>query len=94
MSRRVADQPDLFAPAPNVEAGSWADTLDEPPDEAFLRRIRDELNGHLARARATTEGFPWRDLTETYLVELRVNSMSRWLPCSATINLRILRQSG
>ncbi len=41
--------------------------------------MRDELLGHLAKARAAST-LPWRNLTEDYLIEMRVYSMSRWLP--------------
>jgi hypothetical protein len=49
-------------------------------------QFRDELNGHLASA--ITIGFPWRDLTEIDLVELPVNSMSRWPPRAEAVVLR------
>lgn len=87
MSRRVADQPDLFAPAPKARTGSWVDDLEEHPGEEFIQRIRDELNGLFDLARASST-FPWRDLTQTYLVELRVNSMSHWLPRPEAVALR------
>jgi hypothetical protein len=88
MSRRVAHQPDLLDLIPRPKTDSLVDELDEHPGEEFIQRIRDELHGYLARARATTKGFPWRDLTETYVIELRVNSMSRWLPGTEAAELR------
>ena len=87
MPARVAAQPDLFDPAPGTDTGSWADDAEEPPEEAFLQRVRDDLEGLLAKARAAAR-FPWRDLTETYLVEMHVNAMSRWLPRPEAVALR------
>lgn len=87
MSRRFADQPDLFAAAPGSATGSWVDQLDEHPGEAFIQRIRDELNATLALARGAAT-FPWPDLTRTYVVEMRVNSVSNWLPRAEAVALR------
>ncbi len=87
MSARVAAQPDLFDAPPTATTGSWVDELDEHPGEEFIQRIRDDLHGLLAKARAAAS-FPWRDLTETYRIELHVNSMSNWLPRPEAVALR------
>jgi hypothetical protein len=96
MSRRFARQPDLF-PGPQTEifdglvpTGEFRhpiDQLDEHPGEAFIDRIRVELNGYLDLARVS-DRLPWRmrnndtkpDLTKAYTIHMRLNSMSRWLP--------------
>lgn len=96
MSRRVANQPDLFAP-PQLDRldGSGEgeafvhpiDMLDEHPGEAFIDMIRQELNGYFDLVRRS-EKLPWRkpksndvaDLTKAYSIHMRLNSMSRWLP--------------
>jgi len=88
MAARFADHPDLFAPAqPEGAAAPVPATMDEPPEEEFIERIRDELGGYLATARAAGT-LPWRDLTEDYLIEMRVYSMSRWLPDTEARALR------
>ena len=88
MAARFADHPDLFAPArPEGATASVAATVDELPEEEFIERIRDELGGYLATARAAST-LPWRDLTEDYLIEMRVYSMSRWLPDTEARALR------
>lgn len=96
MSRRVAHQPDLFAGpetdlfaglAPSTDFRHPIDQLDEHPGEAFIDRIRIELNGYLDLAKAS-DRLPWRkhnvedkpDLTKAYSIHMRLNSMSRWLP--------------
>jgi hypothetical protein len=63
------------------------DQLDEHPGEDFIQGIRDELRATLALARASAR-FPWKDLTQTYMVEMRVNSMSNWLPRDEAVALR------
>jgi hypothetical protein len=96
MSRRVANQPDLF-PGPQADLFDDAspsatfrhpiDQLDEHPGEAFIDRIRVELRGYLDVAKAA-DRLPWRthggadkpDLTKAYSIHMRLNSMSRWLP--------------
>lgn len=50
----------------------------EPPPTDFVARIRDELNGTLARVRAAA--LPWKDLTQATLAELRFDSIAGWLP--------------
>lgn len=87
MARRFAHQPGLFDSPPDSPTGSLVDQLDEHPGEEFIQGIRDELCGTLALARSAAT-FPWRDLTETYMVEMRVNSMSRWLPRQEAVALR------
>jgi hypothetical protein len=96
MSRRVANQPDLFlGPQADLFAGAEPsgafvhpiDLLDEHPGEPFINGIRMELNGYLDLARAS-DRLPWRkhkeagkpDLTKAYSIHMRLNSMSRWLP--------------
>ncbi|HVC59206.1 MAG TPA: hypothetical protein VND19_02435 [Acetobacteraceae bacterium] len=87
MARRVADQPDLFDSPRDSPTWSLVDELDEHPGEEFIQGIRDELCATLALARAAAT-FPWPDLTQTYMVEMRVNSMSRWLPRHEAVVLR------
>jgi hypothetical protein len=96
MSRRVAHQPDLFAGpetdpfynrASAAESRHLIEQLDEHPGEAFIDRIRIELNDYLELAKAS-DCLPWRkhngedkpDLTKAYSIHMRLNSMSRWLP--------------
>jgi len=87
MPRRFADQPDLFDTPPDSPTGSLVDQLDEDPGEEFIQGIRDELCSTLALARAAAT-FPWPDLTQTYMVEMRFNSMSNWLPRQEAVALR------
>jgi len=95
MSRRIADQPDLFGTArPDLFTaqgrpltGSLVDELEEHPGEAFIQQVRDELNASLELARRSAS-FPWRDLTQTYIAEMRLYSMSRWLPRPEAVALR------
>jgi hypothetical protein len=104
MSRRIANQPDLF---PGRQADLFTvspsptgfqhpiDQLDEHPGEAFIDRIRVELHGYLDLAR-TSDRLPWRklgaedkpDLTKAYTIHMRLNSMSRWLPRAEGISMR------
>jgi hypothetical protein len=96
MSRRVVNQPDLFpvpqadlfgGPGSAIDVRNPIDMLDEHPGEAFIDRIRMELNGYLSLAMAANR-LPWRksegldqpDLTKAYSIHMRLNSMSRWLP--------------
>ena len=87
MPRRFADQPGLFDSPSNSPTGSLVDQLDEHPGEEFIQGIRDELHATLALARAAAM-FPWPDLTRTYMVEMRFNSMSNWLPRQEAVGLR------
>jgi len=87
MPRRFADQPDLFDSPQRSPTWSLVDELDEHPGEDFIQGIRDELCGTLALARASAT-FPWPDLTQTYMVEMRFNSMSNWLPRQEAVVLR------
>ncbi len=66
---------------------SLADQLDEHPGDDFIQGIRAELRATLALARAAAT-FPWPDLTKTYMVEMRLNSMSNWLPRHEAVVLR------
>jgi hypothetical protein len=104
MSRRVANQPDLF-PGPQTDlfadlTPSTAfvhpiDQLEEHPGEAFIDRIRVELTGYLDLAKAS-DCLPWRrqggenepDLTKAYSIHMRLNSMSRWLAREEGVSLR------
>jgi len=85
--RRFAEQPGLFDSSPDSPSGSLVDQLDEHPGEEFIQGIRDELCETLALARGA-ESHPWSDMTMTYMVEMRFNSMSRWLPRKEAIALR------
>jgi hypothetical protein len=104
MSRRVANQPALFAdpqpdlfadPAPSTVFRHPIDLLDEHPGEAFINRIRVELGGYLELAKSS-DRLPWRkhagedqpDLTKAYSIHMRLNSMSRWLPREEGMSLR------
>jgi hypothetical protein len=90
MSRRVAPadhQPDLFARPADAPIDSLVDTLEEHPGEEFIQRIRDDLNAKLALVRDAAR-FPWPNLTRVYSEEMRINSMSRWLPRTEAIALR------
>ena len=87
MRNRVADQPGLFDIPPDSPTSSLVDELDEHPGEDFIQGIRDELHATLALAQ-TSSSFPWKDLTQTYTVERRVNSMSNWLPRAEAVALR------
>jgi hypothetical protein len=53
----------------------------------FVERIRGELVGTLARARAA-DAMPWRDLTAATLAELRFHSIAGWLPSEEAEALR------
>ena len=87
MPHRFADQPGQFDPPPSSPTGSLVDQLDEHPGEDFIQGIRDELSATLALARGAAT-FPWPDLTQTYMVEMRFNSMSNWLPRQEAVALR------
>lgn len=87
MTRRFATQPGLFDSPPNSLTGSLVDQLDEHPGEEFIQGIRDELCATLALARSAAT-FPWPNLTQTYMVEMRFNSMSNWLPRQEAVALR------
>lgn len=80
---RFAGQPTLFDRATE----SLVDQLDEHPGEDFIQGIRDELHASLALARASAT-FAWADLTQTYMAEMRFNSISRWLPRDEAVALR------
>jgi hypothetical protein len=87
MPRRFANQPGLFDGLAGSPTGSLVDQLDEHPGEEFIQSIRNELCATLALARSAAT-FPWRDLTQTYMVEMRFNSMSNWLPREEALALR------
>ena len=50
----------------------------EVPDE-FIEGVRAELNAMLALVRDAVT-LPWADADQALRAELRMNSMSRWLP--------------
>lgn len=52
---------------------------DYKPSPEFIGQIRRELEATLASVRGA-ERFPWRDLTQTMLGEMRFHSIVRWLP--------------
>ena len=85
--RRFADQPSLLDCLVPTPTGSLVDELDEHPGEDFIQAIRDELLATLALARGSA-AFPWPDLTQTSMVEMRFNSMSNWLPRVEALGLR------
>jgi len=87
MTRRFAHQPGLFDSPPDSPTGSLVDQLDEHPGEEYIQGIRDELCATLTLARDAAT-FPWPDLTQTYMVEMRFNSMSNWLPRQEAVALR------
>ncbi len=87
MTHRFAGQPGLFDSPTDSPTGSLVDQLDEHPGEEFIQGIRDELCATLALARSAVT-FPWTDLTQTYMVEMRFNSMSNWLPRQEAVTLR------
>jgi hypothetical protein len=90
MARRVESidrQTDLFTRPADAPVDSLADTLDAHPGEAFIQRIRDDLDAKLALVHAA-ERFPWSNPTRVYSEEMRVNSMSRWLPRAEAVALR------
>ncbi|HEX5325784.1 MAG TPA: hypothetical protein VFW75_03870 [Acetobacteraceae bacterium] len=87
MTRRAPAQPGLFDAPKDSPTWSLADELDEHPGEEFIQGIRDELLATLALARASAT-FPWPDPTKTYMAEMRVNSMSDWLPRHEAVALR------
>ena len=45
------------------------------------------MTGHPDKAGAAAP-LPWRNLTEDFLIEMRVYSMSRWLPATEALALR------
>ena len=87
-TRRLARQPDLFAPQGDLfDAAPDAEPV-EPPCPRFVAGIREELVGTLARVRAADTP-PWRDLTQTTLGEMRFHSLARtWLPAEEAEALR------
>ena len=93
MSRRVAAQPDLRdLLAPPVTDDERAE--EQAEREEVVPMIRAEPHGYLARARATPQGFPWRDLTEASAIEIPVNARSRWLQDAEAAALRRVFSAG
>lgn len=81
-----AAQPDLFASVDRPKRHMMDDI--EPPPEDFIQRIRDEVTATLEKA-STAERFPWRDLTQTMLAEMRFHSITEtWLPAEEAARLR------
>jgi len=87
MSRaRIATQFDLFASEAS-QGGTPAEAF-EPPPEDFIQRLRDELNATLALAQGAPR-FPWRDLTQTMITEMRFHSIAViWMPAAEATGLR------
>ena len=87
-TQRLARQPDLFAPQPDLFDAVPAAEPVEPPCPRFVADIRAELLDTLARVRAADTP-PWRDLTQTTLGEMRFHSLARsWLPSEEAETLR------
>ncbi len=84
---RFAEKPGLFDSPADSRSASLVDQLDEHPGDEFIQGIRDELCETLALARGSGS-LPWADLTKTYMVEMRFNSISRWLPRREAVALR------
>lgn len=84
---RFAEQAGLFDSPADSPSATLVDQLDEHPGEEFIQEIRDELCETLALVRGSGS-FPWADLTKTYMMEMRFNSMSRWLPRREAVALR------
>jgi hypothetical protein len=82
---RFAHQPDLFAAEPDPD--NPAASLDEPPDEAWIQRIRDELNATVALAQHSTK-LPWGDLTKSMMAEMMFAGKLGWLPKAEADALR------
>ena len=80
-------QPDLFETTAPASGGGYAALLREPPPADFIERIRHELLGTLAMARAAAR-LPWKDPTAATLAELRFNSITNWLPAHEAEALR------
>lgn len=91
---RFGEQLDLFANQsdPLERDDHWLDphnlaaTLDEPPPEDFIERIRDELLATLVKVRAAAT-LPW-DLTQSMVAEMRFRSIAGWLPREEARRLR------
>jgi len=83
---RFGEQLDLFGRAPAVDEDDLAATLDEPPPEDFIERIRDELLANLAKARAA-QSLPWEFL-DALMLERRFRSIAGWLPREEARKLR------
>ena len=93
MSRaRIANQPDLFAPADQPAQpdfhGFGPDDDFGPEEEELIVRLRAELNATLAMAQAAPR-FPWPDFTRTLMAEMRFHSISEtWMPAEEGARLR------
>jgi hypothetical protein len=72
-------QPDLFAAAPQAEEPYRVTEADRAP-------VRRDLYALLEKAQKA-ERLPW-DYTQAALAEMRVDSMSKWLPDDEAASLR------
>lgn len=72
----ASSQLDLFGQQPAVPEFN---PDDYKPSPEFIGQIRRELEAALASVRGA-ERFPWPDLTQTMLGEMRFHSIARWLP--------------
>jgi hypothetical protein len=79
-------QLDLFASQETVPEERTPGAFERPP-EAFVARIRSELEATLCAVRQA-DTFPWPDLTRATLAELRFHSIARWLPDEEAASLR------
>ena len=84
---RFARQTDLFDPQSDLFRRSAAIEDAEPPPADFIERIRSELQSTLATVQAAPK-FPWRDMTQTLLAEMRFKSIAEWLPDEEAAELR------
>jgi len=72
-------QPDLFAAAPQAEEAYRVTEADRAP-------VRRDLYALLEKAKMA-ERLPW-DYTQAALAEMRIDSMSKWLPDDEAASLR------
>lgn len=82
---RFAHQPDLFVADPDPD--NPAASLDEPPDEAWIQRIREELQATVALAQRSAK-LPWGDLTKSMMAEMMFDGKACWLPKAEAHALR------
>ncbi len=82
---RFAHQPDLFTAEPDPD--NPAASLDEPPDEAWIQRIREEMNATVALAQRSAK-LPWGNLTQSMMAEMVFDGKVCWLPKAEAYALR------
>lgn len=80
-------QLDLFAQQRSTADKPAPDIMREPPPPDFVMRIREELEATLRSVRQAAS-FPWPNLTQTTLAELRFHSIAGWLPDAEATSLR------